>query len=152
LVHVLSEASAERARKDGLKKIMGNHENLATVKQLYAAFGTGDVSGLLAMLDANIDWTVPGSAPWAGEGRGHEHVRGFLQKFGSNASLEKFEPRSFVADGDTVVVLGYEEGTFRPTGRGWKAHFTHVFRVSGGKITAHREYIDTQAIGEALHA
>ncbi|HEY0464557.1 MAG TPA: hypothetical protein VGC79_10125 [Polyangiaceae bacterium] len=25
-----------------------------------------------------------------------------------------------------------------------RAHFTHTFTVSGGKITAHREYIDTQ--------
>ena len=129
---------------------MNDHENLATVKRLYAAFGTGDLTGVLAALDESIDWTVPGSAPWAGEGRGHEHVRGFFQRFGATASLEKFEPRTFVADGDTVVVLGYEEGTFRQTGRTWKAHFTHTFTMSGGKITAHREYIDTQAIAEAL--
>jgi ketosteroid isomerase-like protein len=131
---------------------MSNHENLDTVKRLYSAFGTGDWPSLQATLDAGINWTVPGSAPWAGEGRGHEHVRGFFQKFGSSASLETFEPRSFLADGDTVVVLGYEEGTFRQTGRQWKAHFTHTFEVSGGKITAHREYIDTQAIAEALRA
>ena len=131
---------------------MNNHENLDTVKRLYAAFGTGDLPGVLAGLDADINWVVPGSAPWAGEGRGHEHVQGFFQKLGSSASLETFEPRSFVADGDTVVVLGYEEGTFRKTGRKWKAHFTHTFTVSGGKITAHREYIDTQAIADALRA
>jgi ketosteroid isomerase-like protein len=131
---------------------MSNHENLDTVKRLYAAFGTGDLPGLLGTLDAGIQWTVPGSAPWAGEGRGHEHVQGFFQKFGSNASLEAFEPQSFVADGDIVVVLGYEEGTFRQTGRKWKAHFTHTFTVSGGKVTAHREYIDTEAIAEASRA
>jgi uncharacterized protein len=131
---------------------MSNQDNLDTVKRLYAAFGTGDLPGLLGTLDARIDWSVPGSAPWAGEGRGHEHVQGFFQKFGGSASLETFEPRSFVADGDTVVVLGYEEGTVRATGRRWKAHFTHTFRVSGGKVTAHREYVDTQAIAEALRA
>ena len=41
----------------------------------------------------------------------------FFERFGTSASLKTFEPRSFVADGDTVVVLGYEEGTFRQTGR-----------------------------------
>jgi ketosteroid isomerase-like protein len=131
---------------------MSHHGNLDTVKRLYSAFGTGDLPALLGTLDADIDWIVPGSAPWAGEGRGHEHVRGFFQTFGSSASLSKFEPRSFVTDGDTVVVLGYEEGTFRHTGRTWKAHFTHTFKVAGGKITAHREYIDTAAIAEALRA
>jgi ketosteroid isomerase-like protein len=131
---------------------MNNHENLDTVKRLYAAFGAGDLRALLGSLDAGIQWTVPGTAPWAGEGRGHEYVQGFFQKFGQSASLETFEPRSFVADGDTVVVLGYEEGTFRETGRKWKAHFTHTFTMSSGKITAHREYIDTHAIFEALRA
>lgn len=131
---------------------MNNQENLDTVKRLYTAFGTGDLPGLLGSLDAGIHWAVPGSAPWAGEGRGHEHVQGFFQKFGSSASLETFEPRSFVADGDTVVVLGYEEGTFRATGRKWKTHFTHTFTVSAGKITAHREYLDTQAIAETLRS
>jgi len=131
---------------------MNNHENLDTVKRMYEAFGRGDLSGLLASLDPQIQWTVPGSAPWAGEGRGHEYVQGFFQKFGQSATLETFEPRSFVADGDTVVVLGYEEGTFRQTGRTWKAHFTHAYTMSGGKITAHREYVDTQAIFDAVRA
>jgi ketosteroid isomerase-like protein len=128
---------------------MSNHENLDTVKRLYAAFGAGDLPGVLAALDAGIEWKVPGSAPWAGELRGREQVQGFFQKLGSSASLDTFEPERFVADGDTVVVLGYEEGTFRESGRKWKAHFTHTFTFAGGKVTAHREYIDTLAIAEA---
>lgn len=129
---------------------MSNHENLDTVKRLYAAFGTGDMPGLLGMLDARVEWVVPGAAPWSGEGRGHEHVQRFFQTFGTSASLKTFEPRTFVADGDQVVVLGYEEGTARETGRDWKAHFAHVFTVEGGKVTAHREYVDTQAIAAAF--
>lgn len=108
--------------------------------------------GLLTLLDPKVDWAVPGKAPWAGEGQGHDHVRRFFEAFGTTASLRTFEPRTFVADGDTVVVTGYEEGTFRPTGREWKAHFTRVFTVAGGKVTAHREYVDTQAIADALRA
>ena len=39
-------------------------------------------------------------------------------------------------------------------GRGleYVAHFTHVFTLAGGKITAHREYIDTQAIADAFRS
>jgi len=131
---------------------MSNHENLDTVKRLYAAFGTGDMPTVLGLLDARIDWVAPGVAPWSGEGRGTEYVQRFFQTLGTSASLNKFEPRTFVADGDQVVVMGYEEGTARETGRDWKAHFTHVFTVGGGKITAHREYIDTLAIAEAFRA
>lgn len=131
---------------------MNDHENLDTIKRLYAAFGAGDVEGLIAVLDAAVDWSVPGSAPWSGEGRGHDHVQRFFQAFGAAAALKMFEPRTFLAEEGKVVVLGYEEGTARETGRDWKAHFTHVFTVAGGKITAHREYVDTQAIAEAFRA
>jgi ketosteroid isomerase-like protein len=45
-----------------------------------------------------------------------------------------------VADGDTVVRLGYEGEAMRAAGRRWKAHFTHTVTFSGGKIIAHRQY------------
>jgi len=128
---------------------MSNRSNLDIVKDLYAAFGTGNMQALLAGLDESVTWSVPGSAPWCGEGRGHAHVMTFFEAFGRNAQLQTFEPRSFVADGEQVVVLGYEEGKSQSTGRGWKAHFAHTFTVSDGKITAHRELIDTQAIASA---
>jgi uncharacterized protein len=131
---------------------MSNRTNLDIVKDLYSAFGTGDLPRLLGLLDSGVSWAVPGSAPWSGEGQGHAHVQRFFQSFGARAALEKFEPRSFLADGDQVVVTGYEEGTARDTGRAWKAHFTHVFRLAQGKVTAHREYVDTQAIAQAFGA
>ncbi|HEX2659436.1 MAG TPA: nuclear transport factor 2 family protein, partial [Polyangia bacterium] len=117
---------------------------------LYAAFGAQDPKGIFALLAPEIEWVVPGKAPWSGEGRGFEHVQRFFQTFGTTATLKTFEPRSFFADGAQVVVLGYEEGSSNATGRSWKSHFTHVFTVSGGRITAHREYIDTLAIADAF--
>jgi uncharacterized protein len=95
---------------------------------------------------------VPGAAPWSGEGRGHGHISRFFQALGTTANLTIFEPRRFMADGDQVVVIGYEEGHVRQTGKPWKAHFTHVFTLASGKITQHREYVDTHAIGEAFRS
>jgi hypothetical protein len=77
---------------------------------------------LLGILDAGVDWAVPGKAPWSGEGRGHEHVGRFFEKFGITASLKAFEPRSFLADGDTVVVMGDWLVGFRPN------HFINILR------------------------
>lgn len=131
---------------------MSNQANLDTVKRLYAAFGAGDLQSLFNVLDTAIEWTVPGAAPWSGDGRGHEHVKKFFEAFGTAASLTTFEPRRFLTDGEQVVVLGYEEGTASSTGRGWKAHFTHVFTLADGKITSHREYVDTQAIADAFRS
>jgi len=131
---------------------MSHHDNLDTIKRLYAAFGAGDPQSLFGLLDPEIEWAAPGTAPWCGEGRGLEYVQRFFQTFGTTASLRTFEPRSFLADGDKVVVLGYEEGSANATGRSWNAHFTHVFTLAGGKVTGHREYIDTHAIAEAFRS
>jgi hypothetical protein len=129
---------------------MTNDDSVHTIKTLYAAFGAGDPKAIFALLAPDIEWAVPGKAPWSGEGRGLEHVQRFFQTFGAAATLKTFEPRSFFAHGDQVVVLGYEEGASNATGRSWQAHFTHAFTVAGGKITAHREYIDTLAIADAF--
>jgi len=129
---------------------MNSHQNLETVKHLYNAFGTGDLQGVLDTLDGGVEWSVPGAAPWSGEGRGHAHVRRFFEAFGTTANLKLFEPRGFLADGDQVVVIGYEEGEARKTGKPWKAHFTHVFTLGNGKIKQHREYVDTQVIADAF--
>lgn len=127
-----------------------NPGNVEIVKQVYAAFGKGDVQGLLGLLAPDVEWAIPGSAPWAGEGRGHDYAKRFFQTFGSVAALNAFEPRRFLSDGDTVAVIGYEEGTVRETGRAWKSHFMHLFTVANGKVTSHREYGDTEAMAEAF--
>lgn len=131
---------------------MSNQRNVEIVKQVYAAFGKGDLEGLLGLLGRDVAWAIPGSAPWSGEGRGHDHVKRFFQTFGSIAELDAFEPRSFLADGDRVAVFGHEEGRVRETGRSWKSDFTHLFTLADGKVTAHREYADTEAIAKAFHA
>jgi uncharacterized protein len=135
-----------------MEGIMSNQGNVEIVQEVYAAFGTGDLQALLALLGPDVDWSIPGSAPWSGEGRGHDYVKRFFQTFGSIAALNAFEPQSFLADGDRVAVIGYEEGTVRETGRAWKSHFTHLFTLANGKVTAHREYADTEAIAKAFHA
>lgn len=129
---------------------MTNHDQVDTIKALYAAFGAGDPKAIFALLAPDVEWAAPGAAPWCGEGRGLEHVQRFFQTFGTTATLKTFEPQTFFAAGDQVVVLGHEEGTSNVTGRSWKSHFAHVFTVAGGRITAHRELIDTLAIAEAF--
>jgi ketosteroid isomerase-like protein len=131
---------------------MNSHDNLDTVKKLYSALGAGDLQGALAVIDREAEWSIPGSAPWAGDGKGQAYVTRFFQTLGTTANLKVFEPRSFLVDGDRVVVLGYEEGEARETGKQWKTHFTHTFTVATGKITQHREYADTQAISDAFHS
>ncbi len=89
---------------------MDDRTNTAVVQQAYAAFGQGDIPAFLSLLTDDVEWSLPGPSviPWAGTRHGQEGVTEFFSSIGETLEFERFEPREFVAQGDTVVVLGYE--------------------------------------------
>ena len=129
---------------------MGTAENLQIVKNGYAAFGRGDVPGLLALLAEDVVWDMPGDGfPLTGTYRGHEGVASFFQKLGEQAEILEFQPREFLADGNRVLVVGWESMKVRATGRGVEIDWVMSFTLRNGKIAKFREYTDTKAIADA---
>jgi ketosteroid isomerase-like protein len=129
---------------------MGTQENVQLVKDGYAAFGRGDVAGLLALLAEDVEWQIPGPGlPLAGTYRGHEGVANFFQKLSQEADILDFQPREFVADGDHVLVIGWESARVKATGRTAEVDWVMSFTVRNGKIALFREFTDTKAIADA---
>jgi uncharacterized protein len=61
---------------------MSVQENVQIVKDAYAAFGRGDMPGLLALFAEDIEWITPGEAlPLAGTYRGLAGVAVFFRRF-----------------------------------------------------------------------
>ena len=60
--------------------------------------------------------------------------------------IQRFEPESFVSEGDRVVVLGNETTRFKATGKVLDMRWAHVFTVRNGKVVAFEEYKDTSAL------
>ena len=82
--------------------------NVDTVKEIYAAFGRGDVPAILDHLDQNVEWEttteVPG-VPWLAPQHGKANVPGFFESL-APLQITRFEPRTFfAADGDKVFVI-----------------------------------------------
>jgi uncharacterized protein len=90
--------------------------------------------------------------PWAGTRHGREGVAEFFSLIGDTLEFEQFEPREFVAQGDTVVVLGYERSLVKPTGHTFEQEWAHVYTLRGGKIAKFRAFEDTAAHVVALDA
>ena len=129
---------------------MSVQENVQIVKSGYAAFGRGDVQGMFALLAEDIEWIVPGEGfPLAGTYRGHAGVADFYQKI-SEMTESYIEPREFVAEGDRVLVVGFERSRVKATNRTFEWHFVFAFTIRNGKVTNVREYIDTQAWARAF--
>ncbi len=119
----------------------------AVVQTVYAAFGKGDVPGILAHCAPQVDWELVGPAKlgYAGKRRDHAGITDFFTKVGQLDDIHAFEPREFIEEGDKVVVLGWESTTARDTGKEFASEWAHVFTVTNGKVTRWRGFFDTAA-------
>ena len=133
---------------------MSDKTNAEVVQQAYDAFGQGDVPAVLRLLTDDVEWTLQGPSviPWAGTHHGHEGVKEFFSLLGETLEFEQFEPREYVAQGDTVVVLGQERSLVKPTGRGFEQEWAHVYTLRDGKIATGLFLEDTAAQVEAFSA
>jgi uncharacterized protein len=131
--------------------IMSDH-NVKLVQEAYAAFGRGDIPGVLAHLSDDIDWELlgPSELPTAGNRRGKTAVSGFFQQVGELWDFERFEPRQFISQADVVVALGSYSGKAKGSNRPFQAEWAHVFTIKNGKASKFREYTDTANLVNAL--
>ena len=133
---------------------MHEAENTQVVKDAYAAFGRGDVQGILATLHDDVVWKpVHGAAsyvPTAGERRGKAAVAEFFRAVAESMTFEQFEPREFVAQGETVVAIGHYRAVTKATGKPFESDFVMVFTLRNGKVATFREFTDSAAINAAF--
>ncbi|MEO6094381.1 MAG: nuclear transport factor 2 family protein [Fibrobacteria bacterium] len=120
----------------------------AVVQEFYDKLGKGDLPGMMATFAKDAKWVLygPSGIPFAGVHEGKDGVQAFIETFGANAKVTRFEPREFIADKQKVVYHGYEEATAIPTGKSWKAHWTHSFTLERGKIVLVEEVLDTAPV------
>ncbi|WP_213949476.1 nuclear transport factor 2 family protein [Luteibacter sp. dw_328] len=129
---------------------MSVQENVQVVKDFFAAMGSGDKEGLLALCADDIEWIVPGE-DWslAGTHRGHAGLRAFLQKASETMETSFPEPPEYVAQGDRVMVVGFATGRIKATNRTFEDDWVFAITVRKGKVAKIREYVDTQALARA---
>jgi uncharacterized protein len=134
---------------------MQEAQNTKIVQEAYAAFGRGDIQGVLATLDEHVTWKpITGAGPHvphAGERHGKGQIREFFDILGRSLTFDRFEPREFIAQGDHVVVLGHYSGR-AVRGKAFESDWAMVFRVRNGKVVHFQEFTDSAAINAAFEA
>jgi ketosteroid isomerase-like protein len=126
--------------------------NVEAIRAIYAAFGRGDVSGIVALMTDGVRWHIhyPASVPVGGERVGREAVAAWFPAFGAAVEMTAFLPESFVDGGGQVVVLGRESGRVRATGRVWTTQWVHIWTFAGDKISGFDEFADSAAVAAAF--
>jgi uncharacterized protein len=131
---------------------MTTQESLAVVKGVYEAFNRGDIQAMVEMMTEDVAWIFPGirsASPYAGQFEGRAGVMKFFELLASNEDLQAFEIRELIAEGDSVVALGYYRSRIKATGRTLEGEWAETFRLRNGKIARSQYYVDTAAVEAA---
>lgn len=132
---------------------MNEEESVEFVKQGFAALGEGDIKTLLDGFTEDVEIYNPGPKdiiPYAGTYRGQEEAVQYFKSLGEAQEFKRFEPREFIAQGDKVAVVGYEETNVRATGRSFELDWVIVFTFRDDKIASIHIYEDTIGKVEAF--
>ena len=136
---------------------MSTQDNLKIAQGIYAAFGQGNIPAILNFLADDVEFHEPpgGSPPFTGTYRGRDGAGTFFQEMIGTVDVLMLEPQEFVAQGDTVVVLGHYRFRPKATGIPYDTDWAMVWWFRGGKIVKFQIHYDTTterlAFSRSLH-
>ena len=133
---------------------MSAEQNVQTVRELYEAFGRGDVDAILNRVTDDVDWATDAaieSAPWYGPRHGKEGVRGFFEAIVQTGPVTEFTPISLTSndDGDVQAFIRYGF-TATATGKSAEMNLHHYWRFRDGKVCYVRSSEDTALVAATL--
>jgi uncharacterized protein len=136
------------------ERTMSEQANEAVVRGIYDSFLRGDLPAVLEALTEDVEWSWygPGELPFAGTWTGREAVAKWFGVIADTVEFRHFNPTDFefVAQGETVVVLGYEQDTARRTGRQFDQQWVQFLTIRDGKVARFRQFPDTAAVDAAF--
>ena len=131
-------------------------DNVSFMRNLYDAFGRGDIPSVLGGMSPDIRWHQaegnpyrPTGEPWVGPDAVLNHL---FMRLGGEWDGFTVHPKSFHDAGSSVVVEGRYTGTFKSTGKSMDTQFCHVWDLADGKVTRFQQYVDTAKVQDVMGA
>lgn len=133
---------------------MTTNENVDVVKGFFAAFGRGDLEGIVgafhpraAIIAVRAGARAKGGLYGTFEGK--EGAREFVSTLGALFETRAFDVREVIGAGDVVFASGSFEHLVKATGRTFRSDWALRCVVSEGTIAEYRFYEDSAAFVEA---
>jgi len=124
--------------------------NADVIRAHYAASDRADIDGMIADFADDIRWTEAAGFPLAGTYVGPQAVvDGVFLALGEEWDDYTLAIDEVIDGGDAVVGIGTYSGTHKRTGRFFAARVAHVWRLSGGRVTAFEQFTDTLLVARA---
>ena len=131
-------------------------DNVNLVKNLYDAFGRGDIPTVLDAMSPDIHWHSAESNPYMPSGEAWVGPDAILNnlfvRLGAEWDAFSVLPKSFHDAGDSVIVEARYSGTYKATGKSMDTQVCHVWDVKDGKATRFQQYLDTAKFQDVMGA
>jgi ketosteroid isomerase-like protein len=129
-------------------------DNVTILKNLYDAFGRGDIPTVLGAMSPDIHWYQAESNPYRPSGEawiGPDTVlNNLFMRLGSEWDGFTVHPKLFHDAGDSVIVEARYSGKFKATGNNMDTQVCHVWDVEDGKVTRFQQYVDTAKLHDVM--
>lgn len=124
--------------------------NVDILKKGYQYFAEGNIEGVLTLFDPEIEWNECKGFPFVeNEGTyiGHQAVvENIFAQIPEHYDGFNINIVDIFESGDKVVMEGYYMGTWKATGKRFKANAAHIWTVIDGKATRFFQAVDTATI------
>jgi hypothetical protein len=131
-------------------------DNVNLLKNLYDAFGRGDIPTVLGAMSPDCNWYEaegnpyrPSGEPWVGP---DAVLNNLFMKLGEEWDGFTVHPKSYHSAGGSVIVEARYTGTYKATGKSMDTQVCHVWDVQDGKLTRFQQYVDTAKLQDAMGA
>jgi uncharacterized protein len=123
-----------------------SEENVDIVRRAYEAFNGGDPEAAIALLDPEVEWTLPAHFPDAETWRGRERVVEGLGTLSDAWESIDIDVQELIDAGDRVVALVHVKGRAALTGLdlGGMGVDGHVWTLRDGRAVSVRMYGGTE--------
>lgn len=126
------------------------------IKDIYDAFGRGDIATILASLTDDVSWEfeAPAELSWSGIRRTPQEAAGFFAGIAAEHADPKLEMTEFFStrlfsNEDAVAAFGRYQATVKATGIRVDTPVAHYFKFRDGKIARYVNVVNSAAFVEA---
>src|SRR5688572_10346529 len=136
-------------RQEAVSRTKGevmSDQNRATARRLFELFTARDIDGVLALMTEDATWLIPGKkelSPTAGLYSKEKIGKLFHRMLDGLGGGLRMTVTSLMAEGDRVAAEVTSSGDLK-NGRRYRQEYHFLIEFRDGKISAVREYLDTQ--------
>lgn len=126
-----------------------NRAALATVQDMFAAFGSGDLDKFGQTVSEDTLWIYHGTQeiPKA-TFEGKQNAIAFIRKILTRTEMISFDPQQFICEDKMVVVIGQEHQRVKSSGKELKQKWVQIYTVENNLITKMEEFATSEVVNK----